>query len=226
MFEYYQTRMPRMKPTSRKNKLVLLRQYLDLETNELKEDNNPGNILYVKILRKKQLDKQIYNCHKCGINHNIKSFTKSVPGWGNLNANIFFIGESPCVHSMQAQFPFAWRSGRILDIILELSGLTRYDIYISNSVHCHLETKRTPTDKERAMCSMFLYKELQLVEPKLTVTLGNSAKTAMEYINKGKKFKTLKCSIIHAIHPARFLYNNTGLRDYVLKLSLELDKYT
>ncbi|KKL88200.1 hypothetical protein LCGC14_1927080 [marine sediment metagenome] len=214
-----------MKSASRKDKLVLLRKYLDLETNELKADNNPGNILYEKIIRKKQLDKRIHNCHKC-TNLNIKSFTQSVPGWGNLNADIFFIGESPCVHSMAAQFPFAWRSGRILDIILKLSNLTRYDVYLSNSVHCHLETKRAPTEKESIKCSAFLYKEIQLVEPALIVSLGNSAKAAIEHINKHRKYKTLENKIIRATHPARFLYNNTGLRDYILKLSLELDKYT
>jgi len=225
-----------MKTKTRKSKLVLLQKYLNLETNELKVDNNPGNILYEKIIRKKQLDKRISNCHKCGINHNIKSFTKSVPGWGNLNANIFFIGESPCLHSMIANFPFAWRSGRILDIILKLSGLIRYDVYISNTVHCHLESKRMPTDKEIKKCSVYLSKEICLVHPKLIVALGNSAKNAMTYTVKSRLFmlwsiktkggETLPCKILHVRHPAAFLYNSTGLRDYILKLSLELDKYT
>ena len=208
---------------TRKDKLVLLKQYLNLETNELNPDSE--NFLYEKIFRKNQIDKRISKCHRCD-KLNIKSFTRSVPGWGNLNADIFFIGEAPCIHSMTAQFPFAWRSGRILDIVLKLSSLNRYDIYISNSVHCHLESKRTPTDKERTKCSTFLSKEILLVEPKLIVTLGNSAKAAIEYINKHKKIKTSEHKIIYAIHPAKFLYNNTGLRDYVLKLSLELDKYT
>jgi len=215
-----------MKLNTRKEKLVLLQQFVNLETNELKEDNNPGNVLYDKILCKKQLDKHINNCTRCK-DLNIKSFTDSVPGWGNLNADIFFIGESPCVHSMTAQFPFAWKSGRILDIVLYLSRLTRYDVFISNSIHCHPESKRAPTDKEIHRCHKFLYKEIEIVQPELIVTLGNSAKTAMAHIIKrcylpdddGLDYKT-----IHKKHPAAFLYNSAGLRDYILKFSLDLNK--
>ncbi|KKM72797.1 hypothetical protein LCGC14_1416880 [marine sediment metagenome] len=205
-----------MKTKTRKDKLVLLSRYLDLETNELITDKNPGNALYEKILLKKHLDKSINKCTRCK-NLNIKSFTDSVPGWGNLDADIFFIGESPCTHSMIAQFPFAWKSGRILDIVLRLSNLTRYDVFISNSMHCHPESKRSPTDRERIKCSPFLYDELQIVEPELIVTLGNSAKVAMDTLKTPHK-------TIHKKHPASFLYSSTGLRDYILKLSLELDK--
>ncbi len=209
---------------TRKDKLVVLKEYLNLENNELTSEN-PGNALYKKILLKKRLDKHINECARCR-DLNIKSYTKSVPGWGNLNANIFFIGESPCVHSMTACFPFAWRSGRILDIVLRLSNLTRYSVFISNSIHCHPEAKRSPTDKEIHRCSNFLYNELNTVKPNLVVTLGNSAKAAIAYISKhkfpdayGEPYK-----ILHKKHPASFLYNSTGLRDYILKFSLDIDK--
>ncbi|KKK62776.1 hypothetical protein LCGC14_3000930, partial [marine sediment metagenome] len=60
---------------TRKNKLVALRRYIDLETNELKS-NNPGNLLYEKVLRKNRLDKKIDKCARC-YNLNIKSYTNS-----------------------------------------------------------------------------------------------------------------------------------------------------
>ena len=207
-----------MESKTRKDKLVLLGQYLDLETNELKSDN-PGKALCEKIVQKKRLDRRIDRCVRCP-NLNIKSFTKSIPGWGNLNADIFLIGESPCVHSMTSNFPFAWKSGNILDIILKLSGLTRYDVFISNSMHCHPETKRTPTDNELRRCRRYLHEEMQIVSPLLVVTLGNAAKTTI----KSMIAKLLLPNILHKKHPASFLYNSAGLSDYILGFSLELDK--
>lgn len=208
---------------TRKEKLILLRRYLNLETNELESNNSMDTLytLYEKILLKKKLDRQISQCSRCK-DMNIKSYTGSVPGWGSLNADIFFIGESPCVHSMLSQFPFAWRSGRILDVVLKLSNLNRYDVFVSNSMHCHPESKRAPTDKEIHKCARYLHEELKLVEPKLVVTLGNSAKAALSYI--ASKHHALEYAVLHNRHPAAFLYNSTGLRDYILKFSLELDK--
>ncbi len=212
-----------MTPKTRKDKLVALKQFLDLETNELIQHVESN--LYGKVLHKTGIDRKIKKCRRCP-DSNIKSFTDSVPGWGNLDAKVFFIGESPCVHSMQAQFPFAWKSGDILNIILALSGLTRYDVFISNSVHCHPKRKEAPKEKQILHCSEFLYKELLLVRPILVVTLGNSAKAAMQHLipmykiyKDGEPPKT-----IHKTHPAKFLYSNTGLGDYIIKFSLDIDK--
>lgn len=213
-----------MKQTTRKSKLILLRQFVDLETNEFTQTDAGGSVLWAKIMLKKTLDKHIDKCRKCG-NLNMRSYTKSVPGWGNLNAHIFFIGESPCAHSMISQFPFAWKSGLILDIILRLSSLRRYDVFISNSCHCHIASKpkRTPTSKEIKRCSKYLHREITLVQPALIICLGNSAKEALLFNPPNPEPKR---KIIYVKHPAAFLYNNTGLCEYILKLSLELDKHT
>jgi len=212
-----------MKLKTRKSKLIALKQFIDLETDDLIIGaENPGSILYDKILRKNIIDKRIIKCAKCP-KLNMKSFTQAVPGWGNLNADIFFIGEAPCVHSMSNQFPFAWKSGRILDIVLELSCLTRYNVFVSNSAHCHVG-HRTPTNREIRKCSrMFLDDEIELVEPKLIVTLGNSAKIALSYVTSKH---VLECKHLHMVHPAKFLYSKQGLKDYMLRMSTELDKYT
>lgn len=210
-----------MNLNSRKDKLIYLQKFVDLETNEIKNDDS-GNELYYKILNKNRIDRHIDRCSRCGTSFNIKSYTRSVKGFGNINADIFLIGESPCSHSMIAQLPFAWESGRILDIILELSNLNRYNIFISNSIHCHLESKRPPTNIEIKRCNRILYEEIQIVNPTLVVALGNSAKTAIKYIHK--RTKKIKHKTIYVKHPASFLYNSAGLQDYILKVSLELDK--
>ncbi len=205
---------------TRKTKLVALQQHLDLETGEFLTRNPIGSLLFKKTARKQRLDKQIMDCRLCkGLN--IKSSTRAVPAWGNLNANIFFVGESPCVHSMVVQVPFAHKSGRILDIILSLSGLTRYDVCISDSIHCHTIRDRNPEPEEMNNCTMFLNRILHIVKPKLIIPLGAFAKIAIEKIDT----KSLKCKVMPATHPARFLYNPRGIKDYILKLSLELDKY-
>ncbi len=207
-----------MELKSRKDKLVALKQFLNLETNEFKTDLTE-DVTYQKTLLKNKLNKKIRNCTRCQ-KLNIKSFTRSVPGWGNIDANIFFIGEAPCIHSMTAQFPFAWKSGAILNVALRLSSLTRYDIFISNSIHCHPPSNRAPTDIEIRKCSQHLHDELQIVKPKLIVSLGNAAKTAVKHIKDKSLYKILQMR-----HPASFLYSNANLKDYILKLSLEIDKF-
>lgn len=218
-----------MNLVTRKDKLVALQDFINLETNDLiPNDTLPGlgSILHDKLLIQKALNRRITKCSKCtGLN--VKGFTESAHGFGNLNAKIFFIGEAPCVKSMTLDFPFAWKSGKLLDIILNLSSLTRYDVFISNAIHCRLAQKRTPTNKEIRRCRFHLCDELELVQPKVVIALGASAKTSMYYVSKSKTANPdiLAYKILYVKHPAAFLYNDFGLQDYILKTSLTIDKY-
>jgi len=205
---------------TRKDKLLRLRHYMDLETHQIYEDKYPGKAFRNKILRKNLLDRKLNRCHLCE-GMNITSSTGCVPGWGNINASIFIIGEAPCTKSMIYKYPFAWKSGIILDLILKLSNLTRNNIFITNSIHCHPPSNRTPLYKEILNCSAYLQKEIKIVKPKLIIALGNTAKLAMLNIN----IKDVDYRIIYKKHPASFLYSSEGIISYIIKTSLEIDKY-
>ena len=204
------------KYTTRKSKLVKLSKYLDLETEELFPRESRTNN-FKKLYTKVSIDRIIDKCDLCD-NLNITNFTKCVCGYGNLNSNIILIGEAPCSNSMKIKMPFAWKSGYLLDTAFILSTLHKRDLFITNAIHCHLAGKRTPTEEEIKNCSRHLQSEISLVKPKLVLTLGNIAKLAMETIKTKAKVMNMK-------HPASFLYNPRGTVDYIIKLSILLDKY-
>ncbi len=206
--------------STRKDKLIALRKFIDLETGDFILKNTDDAFLYPKQKQKNILDNQIRSCRRCtGLN--IPSCTKAVPAHGNLNSKIFFIGESPCIYTMQAQMQFAHKSGIILDIILALSNLDRYDVCMSDSIHCHPPRDRQPTPQELKNCRNYLRSEIHLVKPKLIIPLGNHAKETLAHIATD----VLECKIFSVRHPASFLYNPRGMKDYILKVSFELDKY-
>jgi len=211
--------------TSRKDKLLELSRKYDLETEE-PVSSRPSGIRYRRWLLKNKLDREIRRCHRC-VGLNMHNFTQAVCGWGDIQAKVFIVGEAPCERSMMSQVPFAWKSGVILDDILALSKLSRYNVFISNAVHCHLPGKRGPKQCELSACNLHLQAELRIVKPRLVVTLGNFARCAMELITQAhaKRKSPLPFDTVHAKHPAAFLYSPRGLVNYMLKLSETIDKY-
>jgi len=210
-----------MIPKTRKDKLVLLQKYLNLESGEVdKEAFSWENDLYEKAIRKKSLDRRIRGCSLCeGLN--IKRLTEGCPGWGDLNAKVFFIGQSLHKPGIVSDLPFILGSGYILDAALRLSGLLRRDVFITNAIHCHPAGNRGSLEDEKKNCLRFLHEELDIVWPELVVALGNDAKWAVERLSRElSDFKVIKVK-----HPASFMYGAPEQRkDWILKLSLEIDK--
>lgn len=213
-----------MRPTSKKDKLVYLQHFADLETGKLDESAfDYENSLYRKALKMKPLVGRIARCKRCpGLNQ--KRHTESCPGWGNLNADIFFIGQSLHEHGVVTGLPFILASGYSIDAALRLSGLLRKDVFMTNVVHCHPLGNRGSTDTEKKNCLRFLKSEIEIVWPKLVVALGNDAKQTVEMFDSrgdfGKNFKILKVK-----HPASFIYSAPEDRiQWIVKLSLEMDK--
>lgn len=179
------------------------------------------NELFRKSYHKRKLDAHIHMCRECkGLNQ--KTITGSAPGWGNLNASIFFVGQSLCTKCMRTQIPFTEGSGYYIDAALRLSGLFRKDVFISNLVHCHPPKNRTSSQHEIANCAHFLRDEIDLVQPKLVVCLGKDAQLGIRtMVVKKDKFE-----VLNVRHPASYIYSGyRGIRDWIVNLSLELDKY-
>lgn len=98
---------------------------------------------------------------------------------GNPEADIMFIGEAPGRDEDLQGKPFVGRSGQLLDRIIAAIGLDRTKVYIANTVPWRPPGNRTPTPAEIATCAPFLRRQIELVAPKLIMTLGAPAAQTM-----------------------------------------------
>lgn len=112
---------------------------------------------------------EITQCTRCLLH---RGRTKAVPGEGPEDAEIMFIGEAPGFHEDQQGRPFVGAAGRFLEELLESIGLTREDVYIANVIKCRPPSNRDPLPDEIEACRPFLDQQIELIQPKLVVTLG------------------------------------------------------
>ncbi|GGA55979.1 uracil-DNA glycosylase [Pelagibacterium lentulum] len=98
---------------------------------------------------------------------------------GNPQADIMFVGEAPGRDEDLQGKPFVGRSGQLLDRMLAAIGLDRTRVYIANTVPWRPPGNRTPTPAETSVCLPFLYRQIELVAPKVLVTLGGAASSTL-----------------------------------------------
>jgi DNA polymerase len=101
--------------------------------------------------------------------------TQVVFGVGNPDADLMFVGEAPGFHEDQQGIPFVGQAGKLLDQLLGGIGLQRSDIYIANVLKCRPPGNRDPQPEEIAACESHLFRQIELIQPKLVATLGNFA---------------------------------------------------
>jgi len=171
--------------------------------------------------KKQTMEKIIYevkNCKKCEL---WESRNNPVSGDGNLNAEIMFIGEAPGYNEDKQGLPFVGKAGRILDELLASISLKRQDVYIANILKCRPPENRNPLKTEIDACTEYLNRQIELIQPKIIIPMGNFAcsfifeKYGLKYdqISKvhGKMFKvnTLfgELKIIPMYHPAVATYD-------------------
>ena len=148
-------------------------------------------------------------CKKCNLCSTRKN---AVPGEGNVNADIVFIGEAPGKNEDLHGRPFVGAAGKKLDDALENSGLARNDVYITNIVKCKPPKNRIPNYEEKTMCSNYLEHELSIINPKINCLLGNTSfNTILEgneiSKNHGKLIYKEKRTYFVTFHPAAIIYN-------------------
>ena len=112
---------------------------------------------------------QIRACEECVLS---QGRTKAVPGEGPEDADIMFIGEGPGFHEDRQGRPFVGAAGKYLEELLAMIDLQRDDVYITNVVKCRPPGNRDPQPEEIAACRTYLDKQLELIRPRLVVTLG------------------------------------------------------
>ena len=98
--------------------------------------------------------------------------TNAVPGEGNPLASLMFIGEGPGFHEDRQGRPFVGPAGQLLDGLLASIGTNRSEVFIANMVKCRPPDNRDPVPAEIAACQKYLDRQIELVSPKLIVTLG------------------------------------------------------
>ena len=111
-------------------------------------------------------------CTRCAL---AQGRTQVVFGSGSPNADLMFVGEAPGFHEDQQGIPFVGQAGKLLDTLLGGIGLTRADVFVANVLKCRPAGNRDPLPEEIAACEPHLFRQIELIEPKLVATLGNFA---------------------------------------------------
>ncbi len=117
-----------------------------------------------------ELCQEITFCQKCEVL--VKNRTRVVPGEGPEDADIMFIGEAPGWHEDQQGRPFVGPAGLFLEQLLASINLKRGQVYISNVIKCRPVVNRDPLPSEIHNCCKWLERQIELISPKIIVTLG------------------------------------------------------
>jgi len=140
-------------------------------------------------------------------------------GVGNPRARLMFVGEAPGEDEDRKGEPFVGRAGQLLTKIIEAIGLTRDQVYIANVIKCRPPGNRNPENDEVAACEPFLFRQIEVIQPKVIVPLGKFAAQCllktMDPITKlrGRQFDYRGTTLIPTFHPAYLLRNPSAKRE-------------
>lgn len=172
---------------------------------------------------------QVVSCTKCDL---CKTRNNSVPGKGNHNSEIIFIGEAPGRSEDKIGEPFVGVAGKKLSDALEYAGISRESVYITNVVKCRPPNNRVPSQAEKESCRNYLESEIALIKPKVICIMGN---TAYQSILDGKNITKERGKFVKkdgklyflTVHPAAIIYNQKlmdSLKNDMKKLVNEIKK--
>jgi uracil-DNA glycosylase family 4 len=161
---------------------------------------------------------EILVCRKCEL---WKTRKNPVPGEGSSHSQIMFIGEAPGYWEDVKGKPFVGAAGKFLDTLLSEAGLSRESVFIGNILKCRPPKNREPSQDEIETCTPYLNSQIQVIQPKYIVTLGNYSTSyifakAMLPFNgitqaHGKFYKAstldMRVKIFPTFHPAAALYH-------------------
>jgi uracil-DNA glycosylase len=115
---------------------------------------------------------QVSGCARCRL---AQGRTQVVFGSGNPRADLMFVGEAPGFHEDKQGLPFVGQAGKLLERLLAQIGLARADVYIANVLKCRPPGNRDPQPDEIEACEGHLFRQIELIEPRVVATLGNFA---------------------------------------------------
>lgn len=164
----------------------------------------------------KELKREALKCSRCQLRDGAKGV---VMGEGNTDNKIMLVGEGPGANEDRLGRPFVGRAGKLMDKILKSVGLKREELYITNVIKCRPPNNRVPHKNEFEACVSILKAEIELIDPKVIVTLGS---TATEYLIdpedsitnvRGQWFQRGDIFFLPTFHPA-YLLRNENMKKY------------
>jgi len=155
------------------------------------------------------IKQNVIKCIKCDL---CKTRTNAVPGKGNFQSDVIFVGEAPGRNEDKNGEPFIGVAGKKLSIALDEAGISRDEVYITNIVKCRPPNNRVPNTDERDTCKEYLKQEISIIKPKLICILGNTAFNSILGGSEITKFRgkvVRKDNLLYflTIHPAATIYN-------------------
>jgi len=165
-----------------------------------------------------ELRAEVFSCHLCEL---VKSKKNYVFGEGSHQAKLMFVGEAPGAYEDELGRPFVGRAGELLTkIVNNVLELDREDVYIANIVKCRPPNNATPTLEIANSCKGYLFKQIEIVKPKIIVALGS---TAYRYLTSDMDAKITKIrgtviewggiKLIPTYHPSYLLRNPSAKKD-------------
>jgi uracil-DNA glycosylase len=115
---------------------------------------------------------QVAGCTRCAL---AETRSQVVFGAGSPTAELMFVGEAPGFHEDKNGVPFVGAAGKLLSKLLDGIGLSRDDVYICNTVKCRPPGNRNPLPEELEACETHLFRQIEIIQPRLVATLGNFA---------------------------------------------------
>jgi DNA polymerase len=140
-------------------------------------------------------------------------------GVGNPRARLMFVGEAPGEEEDKRGEPFVGRAGQLLTKIIEAIGLTRDQVYIANVIKCRPPGNRNPEPDEVAQCEPFLFRQIDVIKPRVIVPLGKFAAQSLLKTGdpitrlRGRQFDYRGAALIPTFHPAYLLRNPSAKRE-------------
>jgi uracil-DNA glycosylase len=159
---------------------------------------------------------ETHDCTKCRLAGTRKNV---VFGVGNPNADLMFIGEAPGRDEDEQGEPFVGRAGQLLTDIIKAMKLTRDDVYIANVIKCRPPENRNPEADELDACRPFIRRQVELIKPKVIVTLGRFGLQSLTEKGygisavRGKWLEYNGIKLMPTYHPAYLLRNPAAKKD-------------
>jgi len=184
-----------------------------------------------------QLSAECHRCNGCSLHNN----NPPVPGWikgpyvfgtGKVTARLMIVGQNPGIKEVQKQRPFVGPAGEKLNEAIGSVGLSRDDLYITNSVLCYTMSNAVPPEDSIVACKSFLRAQIETVEPDVVVCCGASAsrsfgskyKYSTDFCKSPRIIETdLHPRVIMTVHPAYVIYKHEEAMK-ILKAGLDRAK--
>ncbi|HEX4916198.1 MAG TPA: uracil-DNA glycosylase [Vicinamibacterales bacterium] len=140
-------------------------------------------------------------------------------GVGHPKARLMFVGEAPGEEEDKRGEPFVGKAGQLLTKIIEAIGLTREQVYIANVIKCRPPGNRNPEPDEVEQCEPFLFRQIDVIQPRVIVPLGKfAAQSLLKTVDpitrlRGRQFDYRGAALIPTFHPAYLLRNPSAKRE-------------